>query len=220
MPRVFLFCNDRYGAPFAATATQWARLFDQPLTVVVSVPSPSSHRTLFRCLKRTRRELLARFKRSSELLWWNVFATTDVNSTSFISNVSGEDLGVIAGFNQIFQAGAISAFERLVNFHPSLLPYYRGPVPSHWAIENEERETGYTLHEVTERIDDGRILYQQRIPISPTDTAATVDQSLAHAAQGPFCAFLEHWRRGTEWKPRILDASHVYHTLVDYRSFP
>jgi methionyl-tRNA formyltransferase len=59
-------------------------------------------------------------------------------------------------------------------FHDSLLPRYRGFSPTVWAIINGEDETGATLLELVEEIDAGAIVDQQRIPIGPEDTIATV----------------------------------------------
>jgi len=52
-----------------------------------------------------------------------------------------------------------------LNIHNSLLPKYRGLHAFTWAIINNETQTGYTIHRVTENIDDGPILNQITIPI-------------------------------------------------------
>jgi len=55
------------------------------------------------------------------------------------------------------------------NVHNSLLPKYRGLHAFTWAIINGEKEVGYTLHKVTEGIDNGPIASQLKISISPSD---------------------------------------------------
>ena len=65
------------------------------------------------------------------------------------------------------------------NLHASLLPQYRGAAPINWAIINGETESGVTTFLLNERIDEGRILMQERTPISPTDTAETLHDRLA-----------------------------------------
>ena len=52
-----------------------------------------------------------------------------------------------------------------VNVHPSLLPLYRGPSPMQWAILNGDEETGITLIIMNEKMDEGRIMYQERVSI-------------------------------------------------------
>ena len=61
-----------------------------------------------------------------------------------------------------------------INLHGSLLPKYRGRVPINWAIINGEKETGVTLHYMTEKADAGDIIDQQKIAISDDDTARSL----------------------------------------------
>ena len=60
------------------------------------------------------------------------------------------------------------------NLHGSLLPKYRGRVPTNWAVLNGETETGVTLHEMVKRADAGRIVAQRAVPILPDDRAIDV----------------------------------------------
>jgi len=68
------------------------------------------------------------------------------------------------------------------NLHGSLLPRYRGRCPVNWVLVNGENETGVTLHYMDERPDNGDIVAQERVPITDTDTAITLHQSLNAAA--------------------------------------
>jgi len=59
----------------------------------------------------------------------------------------------------------------VINVHPSLLPSYRGPTPTFWAIMNGEKYTGITIHYIEdEKIDNGRSIYSQKVEIKPSDT--------------------------------------------------
>ena len=69
------------------------------------------------------------------------------------------------------------------NMHGSLLPHYRGRAPTNWAVLNDERETGATLHEMVRRADAGRIVDQQSVPILPDDTARDVFAKVTVAAE-------------------------------------
>ena len=57
-----------------------------------------------------------------------------------------------------------------VNIHPSLLPKYRGPIPTAWAIEKGETNFGITIHYMDEGIDTGDILVQKKYPIHENET--------------------------------------------------
>lgn len=56
------------------------------------------------------------------------------------------------------------------NLHPSLLPEFRGPDPVYWQIKKRVKETGVTVHKVTEKFDAGEIAVQKRIAM-PANTS-------------------------------------------------
>jgi methionyl-tRNA formyltransferase len=69
------------------------------------------------------------------------------------------------------------------NMHGSLLPKYRGRVPINWAVLKGERETGATLHQMTEKPDAGGIVDQMAVPILPDDRAVDVFRKVTTAAE-------------------------------------
>jgi methionyl-tRNA formyltransferase len=75
-----------------------------------------------------------------------------------------------------------SAARGALNMHGSLLPKYRGRAPVNWAVLHGERETGATLHYMTEKPDNGDIVAQTAVPILPDDTAHDVFAKVAVAA--------------------------------------
>ncbi len=66
-----------------------------------------------------------------------------------------------------------------LNVHGSLLPKYRGAAPIQWAIINGETETGITTMLMDPGMDTGPILFKERVPILPTDTAGDLAARLA-----------------------------------------
>jgi methionyl-tRNA formyltransferase len=73
------------------------------------------------------------------------------------------DVAITFGFMRLIPQSLIGLFPRgALNFHPALLPYYRGPQPFHWiAIDNAwETAGGVTLHEMTDAFDEGPIVAQ------------------------------------------------------------
>jgi methionyl-tRNA formyltransferase len=65
------------------------------------------------------------------------------------------------------------------NFHPGILPKYRGTGASSWAISNGEIETGVTLHIIDKDIDHGPIIDIWTCRIAETDTV----ESLFHKVE-------------------------------------
>lgn len=61
-----------------------------------------------------------------------------------------------------------------VQFHPSLLPRYRGPSSINWPIIRGDVETGLTIFRPTDGLDEGPVILQKRTPIGPDDTLGSV----------------------------------------------
>ena len=66
-----------------------------------------------------------------------------------------------------------------VNVHPSLLPRYRGPSPIQWALLNGDASTGITLIRMNEKMDAGRIIYQEEVSIGPRENMSELSGRLA-----------------------------------------
>lgn len=83
---------------------------------------------------------------------------------------------ILAGYNRIIRPVLLNAYaERILNIHPSLLPAYGGKnmvgLRVHAAVlENQESQSGCTVHLVTEEVDGGPILGQRTVPVLPDDT--------------------------------------------------
>lgn len=86
------------------------------------------------------------------------------------------DLIVLAGYMQKIPQSVIRAYRRrMINIHPSLLPKYGGKgfygERVHRAvIENEEEQSGCTVHYVTEEYDQGPIIDQRTVEVKEDDT--------------------------------------------------
>ena len=76
-----------------------------------------------------------------------------------------------------------------INFHPSLLPDYKGCFSCPWVIINGETHTGITIHEMIEEVDAGKILHQEKVEIMPSDTA----YSLYHRLVGKFASSFDEF---------------------------
>lgn len=87
--------------------------------------------------------------------------TPDVIASIYYRNIIDSDVLSVAG-------------KKAFNFHPSLLPKYRGCSSLVWALINGEKYAGYTYHYLTKRIDAGDILLQKRMAIYPWDTGESL----------------------------------------------
>ena len=71
------------------------------------------------------------------------------------------DLVVLARYMQVVSPEIVNAFSnRIINIHPSLLPFFPGAAPYRQAWESGVRVTGCTAHFVTEKLDEGPTILQ------------------------------------------------------------
>ena len=58
----------------------------------------------------------------------------------------------------------------IVNFHPGILPKYRGLFTNYYSLKNNETNVGITFHKINHKIDAGDIISKLEIPIKKDDT--------------------------------------------------
>ena len=99
----------------------------------------------------------------------------DINDIAFIEKIKEYDCQVLVSmsFNQIFKRTIINQFQ-IINCHAGKLPNYRGRNILNWALINDEKEFGITVHYVDEGIDTGDIIVQETYPITEEDDYNTL----------------------------------------------
>ena len=147
------------------------------------------------------------FSKSSDIKVSNVYCNNNnspflkysLDSGIKVSNFSNDELStkvfdelklinpnliVLAGFLKKIPPSFINYFnKKIVNIHPSLLPKYGGrgmygSIIHNKVIENNEIETGISIHYVSENYDSGEIIFQKKIQLNRDDTAETVEKKI------------------------------------------
>lgn len=101
----------------------------------------------------------------------------------FIQKIN-PDLIILAGFLWKFPENLTRDFQgKIINIHPSLLPKYGGKgmygMNVHRAvIENNETQSGITIHFVNENYDEGKVLFHKEVHITPQDTPETLAEKI------------------------------------------
>jgi phosphoribosylglycinamide formyltransferase-1 len=90
------------------------------------------------------------------------------------------ELVVCAGYDAILERAFTRQFEgRIVNIHPSLLPEFAGTMDAvAMALQSGVKETGCTVHLVTDDVDQGPILAQRRVEVRPDDTVESLRERI------------------------------------------
>lgn len=88
---------------------------------------------------------------------------------------SGADICVMAYVLQ-FVPQEFTKIPRLgtIQYHPSLLPKYRGPSAINWAIALGETKTGLTIFRPSDGLDEGEVILQKEVVIGSNDTLGSV----------------------------------------------
>ncbi len=124
-----------------------------------------------------------------------VCSNKDVEDTDFLLRlcVSNEiNYIVLAGFLRKIPNTLIAAYpEKIINIHPSLLPKYGGEgmygkFVHEAVLTAKEKETGITIHYVSEEFDSGRIIAQYRVTLSENETVETIQNKVQQLEQAYF----------------------------------
>ena len=85
---------------------------------------------------------------------------------------------LLIGFMRILSSSFCKRWRhKIINVHPSLLPKYSGGMDMsihEQVIKNGDKESGCTIHFVTEKLDKGPILIQKKCKVNTNETPETL----------------------------------------------
>jgi len=142
---------------------------------------------------------------------------TDVNGQDTIERFRQfrPDILAVANFSQILRKEVLElAPGGCINFHPSLLPAYRGPVPLYWMKKNGETRGGGTIHFLSEELDSGDIILQRSFSMSPRDSDTSLLTRSAELGATLMAEAVRMFEKGDV--PRVQQNE----TLASYYPFP
>ena len=85
------------------------------------------------------------------------------------------DLGVMAYVLQFAPQELVNIPKHgTIQYHPSLLPKYRGPSSINWPLIRGEKKTGLTIFRPTDGLDEGPVILQKTTDVSENDTLGSV----------------------------------------------
>lgn len=109
------------------------------------------------------------------------------------------DFIVLAGFLKLVPKEIIEHYKgRIVNIHPSLLPKYGGKNMYgnhvHEAIiDDKEKKSGITIHEVNEEFDKGKILAQFSVNLDINDDVESLRKKIQYLEHQHFSSIIHSW---------------------------
>jgi len=94
------------------------------------------------------------------------------------------DLILVDSYSMLLAPEVLAVARRdALNVHGALLPAYRGANPTQWALLNDARETGVTIHVMSAEFDAGDVVAERRVPIRFDDTWVDIHGRIAEATE-------------------------------------
>jgi formyltetrahydrofolate-dependent phosphoribosylglycinamide formyltransferase len=121
-------------------------------------------------------------------------------------NRHGIQVVALAGYMRLLSPEFVKAWEgRVLNIHPSLLPLYKGVDTHRQALLSGDEYAGCSVHIVTDELDGGPVIAQERVRVLARDTPETLaervlkeEHKLYPQALDTFCRSLKRkLRRAT-----------------------
>ena len=126
------------------------------------------------------------------------------------------DLCVTAAFGQILSQAILDVPKiGTVNVHASLLPRHRGSAPIHWAILQDDKQTGVTTMMTDAGIDTGDILLKRAVPITDTDTVASLTLTLSTVGAELLLETIDKLEAGTCPRSKQNEADMTYDPMLN-----
>ena len=122
-----------------------------------------------------------------------------INEPEIVAEIAAlaPDILVVVAFGQLLKKPLLElAPFGAVNIHGSLLPYYRGAAPIHWAIINGEKETGVTIMYMDEGMDTGDMIASMQMPIFDNYNVGDVYEKLSEMGAELLCQSLRDMEAG------------------------
>jgi methionyl-tRNA formyltransferase len=140
-------------------------------------------------------------------------------NVDFIKSLEADLILIIAG-NQIIKKRVLDSTKYGVfNVHSSLLPNYKGLMPTFWVLKNQESKTGVTLYQLTEGIDDGPIIASKEFKLTPQITQSKLIKELKILANDLVIESIEMVMDNNNYK-KLKDGSYFkFPTNKDVKEF-
>ncbi len=101
----------------------------------------------------------------------------------------------------------------VINRHNALLPKNRGRLTPFWIKFKKERETGVSIHFLTEKIDSGNIIHQEQFNVTPKDSIRKIVKKNYEVAYNAMLTALDKLEKGDKRYLKNDDSLATYNTI-------
>ena len=135
--------------------------------------------------KRGNKILQSSVSKISQNYGFPVFKPTNLNDPDFIKNIEGIDFDflIVAAYGKIIPNWLLNAPNKMpINIHYSILPSYRGASPIQTSLLNGDNISGVTFMEMSEGLDEGKIIKVFTLDIIETHNKTSLENDLCDLA--------------------------------------
>ena len=123
------------------------------------------------------------------------------------------DIAIVVAYGQILPKNILNVCKKgFINIHASLLPKLRGAAPIQRSIINLDTETGISIMQINEKLDQGKVCSQYKININKNDNADDLSLRLSNLASEKIVEDIEDI---LENKKRFLEQDHSKATYAN-----
>jgi len=136
------------------------------------------------------------------------------NNKQFLEEIRQLDIDVIINQSQNILKSELLSIPKIgvINRHNALLPKNRGRLTPFWVLYKGEKETGVSIHFVTEELDAGDIIIQKKFPIAKNDNFNTIVKKNYELAPLAMLEALDKLDKGNNTFKNNVDSEATYNT--------
>lgn len=113
-----------------------------------------------------------------------VYQTENINKEVILIRKLQPDYLIVAGWRQIISSGILKIPQKgVIGFHPTLLPFGRGPAPIINTILSRMKSSGVSMYLMNEKVDDGDIVGQEKFVIAKDDDVQVIHRKVIQAGK-------------------------------------
>lgn len=128
------------------------------------------------------------------------------------------DIVISYNWNRKIKNNILDKYE-VYNFHMSLLPKYRGPIPLVFSIINNEEVLGITFHKVNDKYDDGDIYMQKSFKNSDLLTMQQIYFNMFKLSLKIFNCFIKEYPNIKLYNQNKIGDKLSYFTYKDLNNY-
>jgi len=149
----------------------------------------------------------------------------DVNAPEFLDHLRRLNVDLVVSLNtpqKLKRPLLTLPTHGCINVHFGMLPRYRGILPIFYALMNGESSFGVTVHVMDEKLDNGDIVAQRAVPITPADNLETLYPRGFAAASELLAEAIDAYQRGAvvlRPNPEADKTYYSYPTMAMIRAY-